>query len=79
MQERREAQLELWAWLKRRETYWAQSSRAKWIKDEDKNVRFFHSIASFIPRNNAIDRLVIDGHVVEKQEDIQREVVSFLK
>lgn len=32
LQVRKEAKTELWTWLKRNESYWAQFSREKWIK-----------------------------------------------
>lgn len=32
LQERNVAQVNLWTWLKRKESYWAQNSRSKWLK-----------------------------------------------
>lgn len=58
LQERKEAQLDLWTWLKRRESYWAQNSRVKWIKEGDRNTKFFHTFASIRRRKNLFERLV---------------------
>lgn len=41
MHVRKEAQMELWTWQKRNESYWAQLSREKWIKEGDRNTKYF--------------------------------------
>ena len=76
---RRSAQAELWEWLKRKETYWAQNSRAKWVKEGDKNTKYFHAIASSRKRRNRITSLSANGTVIENFVGIQKEAVSFFK
>ncbi|OMO58928.1 reverse transcriptase [Corchorus capsularis] len=39
------------------ETLWRQRSKALWLRDGDKNTRFFHNVASFRHRRNEISGL----------------------
>lgn len=75
--ERREAQTNLWTWLKRKEIFWAQNSRAKWLKEGDQNTRYFHALASIRKRKNALTSLSINGVVINDPAGIRDEAVSF--
>lgn len=77
--ERRNAQAELWGWLRRKETYWAQNSRAKWVKEGDKNTKYFHALASSRKRRNCITSVSANGIIVDNFADIQKEAVSFFR
>lgn len=79
LQERRKAQLDLWAWQRRRESYWAQLSRARWIREGDKNTRFFHTLASMRRRKNQIEKLVIEGVPITNPTDIKEEAVAYFQ
>ncbi|XP_074297889.1 uncharacterized protein LOC141628680 [Silene latifolia] len=50
------------------ELYWRQRSRALWLKDGDRNTKFFHTCASERKRKNYIGKL-IDDNGVERNED----------
>ncbi|TYH10965.1 hypothetical protein ES288_A07G220800v1 [Gossypium darwinii] len=43
------------------ETYWARRARAQWLKEGDRNTRFFHVRASGRRKKNSIERLK-DAH-----------------
>lgn len=77
--ERRSAQSELWGWLKRKETYWAQNSRAKWVKEGDKNTKYFHALASSRKRRNCITSISANGITIDDFAGIQNEAVSFFR
>ena len=43
------------------EISWCQKSRALWLREGDKNTKFFHRVANSNKRNNAIESLSING------------------
>ncbi|KAL5831728.1 hypothetical protein ACOSQ4_017082 [Xanthoceras sorbifolium] len=60
------------------EVYWKQRSRVAWLKDGDRNTRFFHSQASKRKKKNAIQGL-LDSFGVWKDQpaNIVRVIVSY--
>ena len=79
LKERRQAQADLWSWMKKKEMYWAQTSRAKWIKEGDRNTRYFHMIATMRRRRNSIEKLVVDGEETDDPHTIKLEATKFFK
>lgn len=45
---------------------WTQRSRELWLKQEDKNSKFFQRIFNAYKRNNYIDKLVVGGEFIEE-------------
>lgn len=76
---RRNAQLELWEWYKRKESFWAQKSRAQWLKEGDKNTRFFHTLATIRKRKNSIESITHNGSTFTKPSEIKKASVDFFK
>ena len=76
---RKKAQAELWVWIKRKEMYWAQNSRITWLKEGDRNTKFFHAIASNKRRKNSISSIEIEGQAVEDPYLIKKEATVFFK
>lgn len=58
---------------------WAQTYRVKWIKERDRNTRYFHTITTLRKRQNSIERLVIDGLITVDPEQNKFEAVSFFR
>ncbi|XP_019242559.1 PREDICTED: uncharacterized protein LOC109222690, partial [Nicotiana attenuata] len=61
------------------EVEWRQRSRALWLKEGDKNTKFFHRTANAHRRYNNIDQLVVEGESLQAPEDIKREVIRYYK
>ena len=63
-----------WALLE--EIMWRQKSREVWVKEGDRNTRFFHNMANAHRRHNDSVSLKINGACVNKGQDLQEGVVN---
>ncbi|WMV40394.1 hypothetical protein MTR67_033779 [Solanum verrucosum] len=52
--------------IKNEEIYWRQRSRSIWLKEGDKNTKFFQEIANAHKRYNNIDQLLVQGNIVPR-------------
>jgi hypothetical protein len=43
------------------EVSWRKKSRALWLKERDKNTKYFHRVANSHQRNNHVESLSING------------------
>uniref|UniRef100_A0A2N9HYC0 Protein kinase domain-containing protein n=1 Tax=Fagus sylvatica TaxID=28930 RepID=A0A2N9HYC0_FAGSY len=59
------------------EIKWRQTSRATWLREGDKNTKFFHRVANSNRRFNSIEHLVVDGAVTTDQSEIGKGLVNF--
>ncbi|KAL6314901.1 hypothetical protein AAG906_029119 [Vitis piasezkii] len=48
-------------WVLLEEAHWRQHSREIWLREGDRNTGFFHRMASAHRRNNAMDRIKVNG------------------
>lgn len=76
--EKREAlRVELAQRLNMEEITWTQKAREKWIKESDRNTKYFHCLASHKRRFNYIEELTIDGWRVRGKDLLKHEVRNF--
>ncbi|XP_074266328.1 uncharacterized protein LOC141588804 [Silene latifolia] len=73
---RRKLVAELANLRKQEEQYWRQRSRALWLKDGDKNTKFFHIRASERKQKNFIACLVDDNGVTRHGEEEVKAVAT---
>ncbi|KAE8705601.1 hypothetical protein F3Y22_tig00110419pilonHSYRG00004 [Hibiscus syriacus] len=66
----------LWRLYRIEESIWFQKSRARWIKDGDRNTRFFHLSALNRSKRNEITSLNFNGFVVSDPKVIKLHIAE---
>ncbi|KAL0449431.1 UNVERIFIED_CONTAM: hypothetical protein Slati_1499500 [Sesamum latifolium] len=60
------------------EIIWKQRAKSHWLKEGDRNTRFFHNYASRTFKRNSISRLKgSDGRWLEEQHDIAQHITQY--
>jgi hypothetical protein len=59
------------------EISWRQKSRALWLREGDKNTRFFHRLANLHRRHNSISSLLIYGELSSEPDSIADCITQF--
>jgi hypothetical protein len=77
---RREIEKEMNCLLEREEIYWKQRSRIEWLKEGDKNTKFFHKKSTWRKRKNNITKLKKDdGTIVDNAEEMGDMATNFFQ
>lgn len=76
----RELERKKYILLKQEESYWRLKSREIWLKEGDRNTKFFHKYANTRREKNTIWKISDgNGGFFVSQQDISREAVSHFK
>jgi hypothetical protein len=59
------------------EVSWKQKLRALWLKEEDKNTKFFLQVANSNRKCNTIENLVINGDISFNPDKVKDHIVQF--
>lgn len=66
--------------LEKKEIYWKQRAKQFWLRDGDKNSRFFHKFASARKEHNKIQRLRDEQGVWrDKDEEIEQIITGYFE
>ncbi|XP_059639630.1 uncharacterized protein LOC132282004 [Cornus florida] len=79
VQRRVECQVEIAEIALLEEISWRQKSKALWLREGDRNTKFFHRLANAHRRGNHIERITVDGELLSKEDDICKGVTSFFQ
>ncbi|RVW96589.1 Transposon TX1 uncharacterized 149 kDa protein [Vitis vinifera] len=71
---RKEAREMYKKWVLLEETSWRQKSREIWLKEGDRNTRFFHQMANAHRRRNQMNRVKVNGRWYNEEREIKEEV-----
>ena len=64
--------------LSKKEVYWRKKSREVWLKEGDRNTKFFHNLVKIWRANNKIYEIQnVDGALIQDKEAINVKVVIF--
>ncbi|RVW65596.1 putative ribonuclease H protein [Vitis vinifera] len=75
LEARKEAKEDFKKWVLMEEISWRQKSRQTWLKEGDKNTRFFHKMANSNRRKNCLKKIKVNGNWLSEEQEIQRGVV----
>ena len=63
-------------WVLMEESHWRQLSREIWLKEGDKNTRFFHRMANAHRSNNSLDKIKIDGVWLLEEQEVREGIAN---
>ena len=74
-EEREKAREDYKEWVDLEEVSWRQKSIEIWLKEGDRNTRFFHRMANSHRRRNSISSIRINGRNLDKDDEVKEGLV----
>lgn len=56
---------------------WKQKLRIRWIKEEDRNIKFFHCIANHHRKINYVEKIDIHGRLMKSNDKLRKGITEF--
>ena len=75
-EKRTKAKVDFKSWALMEEIFWRHKSKETWLKEEDKNTRFFHRMENAHMRRNFMQNLSINGRSLDKVDEIKNGLVE---
>ena len=63
-------------WVLLEEVHWRQLSRKIWLREGDRNMGFFHRMASAHRRNNILDRVKVNGEWLSDEQEVREGIIN---
>lgn len=76
---RREVKRKLWVINRTEEVSWRQKYRVIWLKEGDKNTKFFHRMANARRRINYTGKIRRDTTILQDPSQIKEEITPFFE
>ena len=76
---RKNLQQDLWTAAQKHESLMRQKARSRWIKEGDRNSRYFHMLINSHRSTNTLNGVLINGSWVEEPNRVKEEVRSFFQ
>ena len=64
------------SWVLLEEIFWRQKSKETWLKEGDRNARFFHNMANAHRRRNCFKSISINDRRLDKEAEIKEGLVD---
>ena len=76
LNQKKEAKESYAKWVSMEEVHWRQLSRELWLREGDRNTRFFHRMANAHRRVNAMTKIKINGVRITEEQEVREGIAN---
>ena len=66
-------------WVNLEEIHWRQLLRELWLREGDRNTRYFHRMTTAHRRRNSLDRIKINGVWLSEEQEVRTGIADAFK